>query len=96
MIKLHAWGINIVIFACTVREINARPLANANAFWAGGVENWPGQVDFCIEHTRDICFRVSVPKILFFPHWYIVYITKKKQGKTKTCAWTCIVNLSSR
>ena len=34
----------------TVRETNTRPLANANAFWTGWVENWPGWVEFCIEH----------------------------------------------
>ena len=43
----------------TVRATNARPLANASAFWAGRVENWPGRVDFCMEHIRDTCFRVS-------------------------------------
>ena len=49
------------IFA--VRETNARPLANARAFWAGRVENWPGQVKFCIEHITSICFQVSAPEI---------------------------------
>ena len=46
----------------TVRETYARPL-NASTFWAGRVENWPGQVEFCIEHIRDICFRASAPEI---------------------------------
>ena len=46
-----------------VRETNARPVANASAFWAGRVENWPGQVEFCIEHIRNICLRASAPKI---------------------------------
>ena len=49
--------------ALTVREINARPLTKESAFWAGQVENWPGQVEFCKEHIRDICFRASAPKI---------------------------------
>ena len=44
-------------------ETNARPLANASAFWAGWVENWPGGVDFCIEQIRNICFWASAPKI---------------------------------
>ena len=47
----------------TVRETNALPLANASAFLAGRVENWLGQVKFCIEHIRDICFRASAGKI---------------------------------
>ena len=46
-----------------VRKTYARPLANASTFWAGRVENWPGQVEFCIEHIRDIWFRVSAPEI---------------------------------
>ena len=48
-----------------VRETYPRPLAIANTFWAGQVENWPGWVEFCIEHIRDICFRASAPEIYF-------------------------------
>ena len=33
-----------------VNETNARPLANASAFWAGRVENWPG-------HWSGILYR---------------------------------------
>ena len=42
-------------------------LANVSTFWAGQRENWPGRVEFCIEHipVRDICFRASAPEILF-------------------------------
>ena len=47
----------------TVRQTIARPLANASAFWAGRVENWPGQVKFCIEYITSICFRASAPEI---------------------------------
>ena len=28
-------------------------------------ENWPGQVEFYIEHITDICFRASALKIWF-------------------------------
>ena len=52
-----------IYFHIIVRETNARLIANARAFWAGQVENWPGQVEFCIEHIRDIRFRVSASKI---------------------------------
>ena len=38
-------------------------LANASAFWAGQVENWPGQVEFCIEHIKNVCRQASAPKI---------------------------------
>ena len=41
-----------VWYSWAVRETNARPLANASAFWAGRVENRPGRVDFCIEHFQ--------------------------------------------
>ena len=47
----------------TVRETNAHPLANVSAFWAGQAENWPGQVEFCIEHIRETCFGASAPEI---------------------------------
>ena len=47
-----------------VRETNARLLANASAFWAGLVENWPGQVKFCIEHIKNICLRASTTEML--------------------------------
>ena len=30
---------------------------------SGQVENWPGKVEFCIEHMRDICFWASAPDI---------------------------------
>ena len=39
-------------------------LANASAFWAGRVENWLGQVEFCIEHKGHL-FSASGPEILF-------------------------------
>ena len=47
----------------SIREILT--LANVSAFWAGWVENWLGQVVFCVEHTlyMDICFRASASKI---------------------------------
>ena len=48
---------------CFNSERNARPLANVSAFWAGQVENWPEQVEFCIENIKDICFWASTPKI---------------------------------
>ena len=51
----------------SVRETNARPLANVSAFWAGRVENWPGQVEFCVKHVKDFCFQASAPKIKFPP-----------------------------
>ena len=54
------WVIHV---PCSVRETNARPLANTSAFWAGQVEHWPGQVKFCIEHITGICLWVSAPKI---------------------------------
>ena len=46
-----------------VQEIYAHLLTNASAFWAGWVENCPGRVEFCIEHTSNICFQASAPKI---------------------------------
>ena len=45
-----------------VRETNARPLANVSALWAGQVENWPGRVEFCIEHKEHL-FWASNPEI---------------------------------
>ena len=51
------------VYTEPVRETSARPLANGSAFWAGQVENWPGQVEFCIEHIRDIYFWASAPKM---------------------------------
>ena len=48
---------------CHDSEGNAPPLPNASAFWAGQVENWPGRVEFCIEHMRDIYLWESAPKI---------------------------------
>ena len=53
----------ILMSSSPMKETNARPLANASVFWAGRVENWPGQLEFYIEHIRDICFRASAPKI---------------------------------
>ena len=39
----------------SVRETtNARPLTNASAFWAGQVENWPGQVDFVLKYKGHL------------------------------------------
>ena len=49
--------------AKSVRETNASLLTNARAYWAGRVENWPGQVEFYIEHITDICFQTSAPEI---------------------------------
>ena len=51
-------------FLGPVRETNAHTLTIC-AFWAGRVENWPGCVEFCIEHIRDECssFGVSAPEI---------------------------------
>ena len=42
-----------------VTETNDRPLTNVSAFWAAWMENWPGQVKFCIEHIMPICFWAS-------------------------------------
>ena len=39
-------------------------LARSSTFWAGSVENWPGRVEFCIEHIRDICFLGECPQNL--------------------------------
>ena len=30
------------------------------------VESWPGWVEFCIEHIRDICFWTSTPEIYWW------------------------------
>ena len=38
-------------------------LTNASALRAGRVENWPGQVEFCVEHIKDFCFQASAPEI---------------------------------
>ena len=48
-----------------MREINARQLAKEGAFRAWQVENWPGWVEFCIDHIKDICLRESAPEIYF-------------------------------
>ena len=32
--------------------VREKMLANASGFWAGQVENWPGQVEFCMEHNK--------------------------------------------
>ena len=56
--SLSEW---IMLYA--VRETNTRPLANASTFPAGRVENWPGQVEACIEQIRDLTFRASVPEV---------------------------------
>ena len=45
------------------RETNARLLANASAFWAGWVENWPERVEFCKEYIKNVCFGASTPEI---------------------------------
>ena len=37
-----------------VWETNAYPLANTSAFWAGGVENWLGRVEFFIEYKGHL------------------------------------------
>ena len=42
-------------------------LANVSAFWAGQVENWPGRVEFCIEHIKDTCSRNLVSHTGSFP-----------------------------
>ena len=44
-------------------ETNARPIASVNKSWARQVENWPGEVEFYIEHIRDICFQVCGSEI---------------------------------
>ena len=54
----------------TVRETKAHPLANASAFLAGWVENWPGWVEFCIDYIRGICFGRVLQKCSFL-HWGI-------------------------
>ena len=51
-----------------VRETNAHPLASVSKFWAGWVENWPGQVEFYIEHTRVICFQANTLEV-WLPTW---------------------------
>ena len=67
-----------------VRETNTRPLTTASCiFFAGQVANWPGWVEICIEHIKDIYFRASAPEIYFparyvwsqkNPGWNFVYI----------------------
>ena len=59
------WVINGMdyVLVNSVRETNACPLANASAFWAGRVENWPEQVEFCIEHIRDTVLGSRAPEI---------------------------------
>ena len=49
------------IDSSTVRETNTCLILNVSKFWAGQVENWPGPVDFYIEHVRDILFWESAP-----------------------------------
>ena len=45
-------------------------------FELGEYKNWPGRVEFCIEHIRDICFRASAQKIV--SHTIIVMQNIKK------------------
>ena len=40
-------------------ETSAHPLANASENLARGVENRPGQVEFCIGYIRDCPVRAS-------------------------------------
>ena len=47
------------ITICNFHQWWKLTLANSSAFWAGRVENWLGQVEFCIEHISDIRFRAS-------------------------------------
>ena len=46
------------------------PLTNVTKFWAGWAENWSGQVEFYVEHIRDICFQKQVLQKFNFPHSY--------------------------
>ena len=48
----------------SMRETNACPLAIMSAFLAGLVENFPGQVEFCIKHIKNISFRCTYPRNL--------------------------------
>ena len=45
-------------------------------FELGEYKNWPGRVEFCIEHIRDICLRASAQKIV--SHTIIVMQNIKK------------------
>ena len=45
--------------------LSARQLANASEDLAGGVENRPGQMGFCIGYIRDYPVWASAKKILF-------------------------------
>ena len=69
---LYTWHLNIELWLCIIASakkevtpllIHQLTLANESAFWAGRVENWPGRVEFRIEHIRDICFRASASEI---------------------------------
>ena len=58
-----------------MRETDARSLAvDVSAFWAGRVENWPGWVEFCIEHIRDICFQMSPRNKNLVSHTVYMYL----------------------
>ena len=35
-------------------------LASASAFWAGRVENWPRQVEFCMEHIDGLVLNYGI------------------------------------
>ena len=63
VLSTNVWNLVDILSLFSVRETNDHPLVNASAFWAGWVENWPGQVEFCIKHIRGICFRAYVPYI---------------------------------
>ena len=59
-------------------------LANVSAFWAGQVENWPGRVEFCIEHIKDTCFRRVLQKFSF-PHCFISSTGIKNSSGNQVC-----------
>ena len=40
-------------YASSVGETDAYPLTNVSAFWAGQVENWPGQVEFSLQWRHN-------------------------------------------
>ena len=57
-------------------ENNTRLHTNACKFSVGQVENWPQQLEFYIDHIKDICFRAMLQKFSF-PHCRTFLMTQQ-------------------
>ena len=76
----------------SVRQANGHSLSSASKFRAGQIENWPGRVEFSIEHIKVINFWGECSRNLHW-NWYSLG-HKMSQFRLNYCDQSCIWNES--